>query len=296
MVCSFLLLKDSMKNLVLTLGLSTLGLTLSGCNPAEFKMYDDHSAGVVAQGTPVAVCDAFNANNIVSPVSGLKCSLYFLKDTDARVSSSTDLVRTGTRVNADLFMNNVNVPTRIFSTGFATDSGDAVVNENGDTLVEWFALSVKSNIRLGPNDAAGEYQLAMISDDGSTVSTQNASGVMTPVVENENAHATKMACATTTLTMTAQTRLPMSLTYFQGPREHIALIMMWRKVRDSNSATLQESECGAEGNDYFFDAGTASAAATPKTPYQNLLARGWKPLSTQNFELQSGSNRCNAPI
>lgn len=278
-----------MKSPCLKLNLVCASLLLNACTAAEFGTYANGSSDNGALGNPpVVICDPFDQANVVSSISGLKGSIYFLKDTDARQSSSIDLINVGTKLNANLFMNDIYTPTRIFSEGFSTNSGLTLKNENGETLIEWFALNLASKIRLAPGESAGEYQLALLSDDGSTLSIQNTSGSYVPLIENENTHPTKMACATQTINMVPESRVPMNLSYFQGPRYHIALIMMWRKVNANTPEELSDVECGAMGNEYFFDPVTRA----PKTPYQNLLARGWKPLAPENFELQSGSNLC----
>jgi hypothetical protein len=275
-----------------------LGFILSGCMPTKFST-SETSKPVIDSGTPVdepptddtppveppVVCDPFDPGSIVSSISGLKGSIHYLQAGQPTETSSTAVIANGTKVDADLFLNSVFVPTRIFNTGFPTSGGTTLQNENGDTLFEWFALNLKSNLKLGENEAEGEYQLAVLSDDGSTLSLNGS-----PFIENESTHPTRMACATTTISMTSSNRIPMNLSYFQGPREHISLMLMWRKVTPGSS--LHEDECGSTGNEYFFEPGTNQTAAVIKAPYQGLLDRGWKPLSPDNYELQTGSNKC----
>ncbi|CAN5434923.1 hypothetical protein BH10BDE1_BH10BDE1_05450 [soil metagenome] len=293
-------LKSTAKNFSLQLSLLVSLFSLMACSPAEFKMYNDLSKSGNNNGlgnvpTPPTVCDPFDPSNIVSATSGLKGSIHYLESSQPTVTSSTDLIAQGKKVDADLFLNRLFVPTRLFSTGFASDNGTAIGTSTTKVLVEWFALDLASKLQLGPGDSAGDYQLAVLSDDGSTMSLMNSVGVFENILENEGAHPTRMQCATQTVRMDTSTKLPMHLTYFQGPREHISLVLMWRKISPGLSSSvnpLADAECGQSGNDYFFNVGTATAPATPKTPYQNLLARGWKPLSANNFELQAGSNRC----
>lgn len=269
---------------------------LSACSPAEFRMYSDLTDTNNSTGTPdptPAICDPFDPSNIISSTSGLKGSIHYLDGASPQYSRSTDVINHGKKVDADLFLNRVFVPTRIFSAGFATEDGQSIKDSNGALLDEWFALNLNSRLQLGPGESAGDYQLAVLSDDGSTLSLQNSQGVFEPLVQNEGTHTTQLACSSKVVSMTSTTRLPMNLTYFQGPRHHISLIIMWRKVpAGANPNALSDAECGKSGNEYFFNVGTATTAATAKKPYQDLLARGWKPLSASNFELQSGSNRC----
>ncbi|HVK60524.1 MAG TPA: hypothetical protein VM432_03190 [Bdellovibrionales bacterium] len=277
--------------------LSTLGLLLSltACMPAEFKMYEEKvkaaNNGLGDPDDPPAVCDPFDTSNNVSAISGLKGSIHYLKDGQPRSNSSTDLINTGTQLKADLFLSSLYVPTRIFNSGFVPDGAPGLVNESNQLLIEWFALNLKSKLKLGSADRDGLYQLAVLSDDGATLSLQDQNGVFQKLIDNEGTHPTRMACASKVIDMNAASRIPMNLSYFQGPREHISLILMWRKV-DPN-ASLSDSQCGKEGNDYFFNVGNATTPAVMKSPYQQLLSRGWKPLSAENFELQEGYNRCN---
>ncbi|MDZ4084177.1 MAG: hypothetical protein U1E10_14635, partial [Bdellovibrionales bacterium] len=120
----------------------------------------------------------------------------------------------------------------------------------------------------------------------------NEDGKDSTLISNEGAHQTKLGCAAKTVAMTKNLRLPMRLTYFEGPRYHIALTLMWRKV-DGSSSSLAEKECNAEGNEYFFTPATNTAAAVPKAPYLGMLDRGWRPLKAENFELSSGYNLCS---
>src|SRR5690606_33560846 len=79
--------------------------------------------------------------------------------------------------------------------------------------------------------------------------------------------------------MTNDSLIHFNLKYYQGPRYHISLIPMWRKVSDSTST---ETQCGQTGNEMYFDYNNNSA---PRQAYKNLLARGWKPWSFENYVL-----------
>lgn len=269
--------------------------SLAACSPAEFKMYNDLSGsgkngnGGLGVVNPPTVCDPFDSSSIVSATSGLKGSIYYLDTAAPWVSTSADLIAQGKKVDADLFLNRLFMPTAYFTAGFTGNDGRPIGTPNQKVLTEWFALDLTSKIKLAPGEAAGDYELAILSDDGTTLSLMNQTGVFEKFIENENTHPTKMQCAAQTVKMDATTKIPMHLTYFQGPRTSLALIMMWRKV---TSRTAPEPECGTVGDDYFFNLGTNTTPAVAKQSYNDMLARGWKPLSNDNFELQAGSNRC----
>jgi hypothetical protein len=71
----------------------------------------------------------------------------------------------------------------------------------------------------------------------------------------------------------------MKIDYYQGPRYHIALVPIWRKV---NSSTPNDPLCGKNGNNYFFDPDHNSM---PLAAYNQLASRGWYPLGVANFSV-----------
>jgi len=268
-------------------------LGLTACAPAKFSMNGLDSNGnptVTSTGGPPVICDPFDSTNIISATSGLQGSIYYLDASQPRYTNSIDYINNGHKVNADLFMNSVNVPTRIFSYGFVTDGGLTLVDNSNQLLVEYFGLKLDSKIKLGASDDEGDYQLALLADDGATLSLDDGSGTFQQIVGDEGEHPTQFACASHVLSMDRQSRIPIDLTYFQGPRYHIALMMLWRKI--SAPQSLSDKECGNSGNDYFFSFDQTTGKSVAQPAYLGLLMRGWKPLSAENFELQSGSNKC----
>ena len=284
------------------IGITILSQILLACSAAEFDASSSKVEGLnTGDGTPV-VCDPFDPSNVISPRHGLQGKIHsWPVSKSSKPSSSLDLINRGFLIDADLFLNKVDVPTRWFDTGFTSADGRALVNEEDEILTEWFALDLKSRLKLADDEAEGNYQLAILSDDGSTLfltgdgsgsGSTPGSGAPTTLISNEGAHQTKLGCAARAISITKDQRIPIRLTYFEGPRYHIALTLLWRKV-DGSSRSLAETECGAEGNEYFFTPATNSTAAVPKAPYLGLLSRGWRPLRPENFELSSGDNLCS---
>jgi len=223
------------------------------------------------------VCDPFQDTSPTA-TSGLKAKLYTMAGGEKPNNLDT-FYNSGVMSDKDLFFSEVNVPTRIFSLGFPTETGEVVKADDGTDLVEWFALRMESKLKLGPNDEEGIYELALLADDGSRLSIKDENGAYVVAVDNDGLHPTKMGCGSS-VTMTADTKLSVQIDYFQGPRWHISVIPMWRKV---TAETLAEPRCGQLGNSLFFDSNNNSS---PQPAYNELLSTGWKPIATDNWEIE----------
>lgn len=218
--------------------------------------------------------------------AGLQGKLYYLTDNMPRFTTVEDYTRaidTGTTV----FLNDVNVPTRMFDRGFPTADGSLLM-ANGKILVEWFELYLETQIQLTGADADGSYQFAMIADDGATMELMGVNGFKRHV-DNDGTHSSRLACATSPVLMDHAVRLPARIKYYQGPRTEIALMLLWRTVPSASSVPA-EPLCGATGQDKFFN--YFNNPSTPNQAYLDLLSRGWKPLQPGNFVLP-GQNRVN---
>jgi hypothetical protein len=245
------------------------------------------------------VCNPLgNGGGSTSDTGGLIATLsYFPFKTDPStgweintIGNGIDLAdfsQSASVLTQNVFFNNVDVPSEHFTVGFPDEDG--VPLKVGTTVLdEYFSLDFKSQIVLGPNDVPGNYQFLTLSDDGSIFSVDTGSGLQ-PLISADGEHSSEVACAAKTVAMTASTKLPMELHYFQGPHDTIAMIVMWRFVPAGGSLT--DSECNKVGGDsYYFNETTLA----PLSPYNGLLARGWKVLANDNYELPAatGTNPC----
>lgn len=240
------------------------------------------------------VCDPFDGgpSNPTDPNygRGLKANLYYLRDDQPRYQTVVDYINSGMRADQYLFFTSLNVPTRMFNIGFPTESGSLVKRDDGENLYEYFALRLSTVLQLGPDDEPGDYEMAILSDDGAIMRLRGADGQYQTIVDNDGDHPTKMGCGGT-ITMTRETQKLMQFDYYQGPRYHIAVIPMWRKKVQGQAA---EPLCGQNGNNLFFDENTSA----PKAAYNALLSRGWKPLDMDNYSLPASTifNPCEPGI
>lgn len=249
-----------------------------------------------------AVCDPFGSAEVGQRVNGVWGRIFYWDpwwDPVTQTACTTKrtgpgnvagYISEGVMIDVELFLNQLNVPTRPFDQGFSTQDAMILKTPRGDTMYEYFALQMESVLKLGNRDTPGYYQFAMIADDGSVMQMDDH-GVFRTVVNNDGTHPTKMACANEAVYFDANTRLPVKINYYQGPRYHIAMMLMWRKVADASAASLVESQCGKSGNSYFFNSNVSPPA--PSSNYAGLINRGWKVLSADNYLLPPGHNDTN---
>ncbi len=238
------------------------------------------------------VCDPFADDDDTGgvPQYGLRGKLYHIPAGQTVYHRVDDYINKGVDTGMFVFLNEVFVPTRIFSRGFETMKGNLVQLSTGETLMEYFAMDFESTIGLSNQDPAGLYQLGILSDDGTVLSIKDYQSEQDPknlpwqtLVDNDGTTPTRFACGKSALPLAALDRVPIRLKYYQGPRHHIALTLLWRRVAANTAQALADVECGKSGNDRFFNSRTVPS--TPLKPFLDLQARGWRVLTPANYRL-----------
>lgn len=269
-----------------------LAVSLTACQGADASKISQEAQTAAPQRSydPSKLsCNPFGGGAPIYYNQGLNAQLYYLRDGQPNYSNVNDMIANGTHLDVDLFFSDVNVPTRLFSQGFPSQAGPLLRTAEDRVLVEWFALRYKSVVRLGPNDRAGQYQFAILADDGAMLRADlNGNGIYQDVVNDDGLHPSKVACAPHSVRMDSSTQMPIQLDYYQGPRYHIANILMWREVDSSvDEAThpevLADAACGVAGNDTWFNFNVTPTV--PRDPFIQMLNRGWKVMSADNFLL-----------
>ncbi|MGZ3725652.1 MAG: fibronectin type III domain-containing protein [Pseudobdellovibrio sp.] len=276
--------------------LSITALFLSGC-PTGTETGSESGSTVVsdpnAPGTPPPtnppstavrnICDPFQTNSPQARDRGLVGNLLYLTDDQPRYDNITDIINNAVIVPATIYLDRLYTPTRPFDRGFSTQDGSLIKTIDGNTLYEYFALHMESQLQLAANENPGFYQLAVLADDGALLKVPDGNGGYKVIVDNDGTHPTRMGCATEPIYLDHNTKIPMILDYYQGPRYHIALVAMWRPWPDGVSDTnpVNDDYCGQMGNDLFFDSTQDPVASQPA--FYELLARNWKVLENDNY-------------
>ncbi len=288
---------DSQKTMRLVYFISTaITLVLMGCGEKVQLGSENVLQGNSASGLsvlPVNVNQYASNKLVCNPLSdaptqqtnyekGIKAELFYLTAGMPRLYSSLDYLQFGKKSDQNIFLTDVNVPTRMFTEGFSTAAGSVLKNDEGQKLIEYFGLKMKTNLMLTPEDADGEYELALLSDDGATLILKSGTGSEADdvLIQNDGDHPTRMGCASHTIRLKQNIMQPIEITYYQGPRAHISNVLIWRKSKMAATDPL----CGQLGNNLFFN---PDAKSEPQQAFQDLLGRGWSIVKPNNFMISS---------
>jgi hypothetical protein len=211
---------------------------------------------------------------------GIKAELFYKTALMPRYYSSVDYINRTQKSDQKLFLTDMNVPTRMFTEGFANASGSYLKDDAGAKLIEYFGIKMSTSLILTPDDSAGEYELALLSDDGTTLTLKSGTGTEADdqIISNDGDHPTRMGCSTHTVKMRSNVMVPIEVTYYQGPRYHIANVLMWRK-----KSTAAEPLCNQLGNELFYNPDTGA----PQQAVKDLVSRGWTVVKPDNFMMST---------
>lgn len=262
-----------------------------GCELPDQVQEGDTIGDVLPISDPAhTVCDPFSDDyNPTYRDHGILGHLYTLQPGQPQYSSTMDYYNNGSRFDANIFFNLLHIPTRPWDRGFTTRAGQTLTNSNGEPVYEWFGVHFQTLVKLGPNNAVGNYQFALLSDDGTLLNMADDLSNFRSIVNNDGNHPTKLACSTTPVYLGPYTEIPTEIFYHQGPRYHIALTILWRPW----PANPNDPLCGQQGNSLYFD--STQNPPVPKQAWNDLQARGWRVLEPTNYLLPAGvaENPCS---
>lgn len=222
-------------------------------------------------------CDPLNSNSRTSCDKRLKAKLYFQPGSPTYSDGWSDVnmyLQSGHYVG-EIFFSDLFIPTRSFSTGFP----------GVDQRTEFFALDITTKLQVSSEMPAGNYQLGIISDDGSIVSYTNSSNQEIELVNQNTYTSSKLGCANQSVTLSNNQKIDLRVRYFQGPQTAIGLVLMYRPW--SQSALNTPISCGFISDSLFgafpVPVRTNGDRSYPGTSYEQLIDQGWKPIPSSSF-------------
>ncbi|MBK7893068.1 MAG: hypothetical protein IPJ84_20095 [Bdellovibrionales bacterium] len=108
---------------------------------------------------PKTVCDPFGGTPDPRSNQGLKAELWWLGAGVSPQHNVSTMISSGTASTQNLFFSELNVPTRLFQMGFASEAGGTVQNDSGNTLIEYFALRSNRFFALALNKSQDSTSL-----------------------------------------------------------------------------------------------------------------------------------------
>lgn len=197
-------------------------LGFQNCSKASFKTALDYGASSLGNGGGPILCDPFSSPggcDANAQLGGLIGNVFYLPNGPL----VDDYINNGAKLQVRIQLSKVDVPTRAWDVGFSLPNGSQLLDDAGQPLIEWFALDLKGFIKLPATIAAGAYQFALESDDGSILDING-----TTVINHDGQHSPSFKCASQAVTLPAAAKYPVRLRYYQGPRNQIALRLLWR--------------------------------------------------------------------
>lgn len=271
-------------------------------NPADQiadpgKEYYSNLTSIASSGS--YICSALGTKEVVSDKSGLKAELRYLNSNNTFTTAQKNSLLSVnyfdenlpyiSKAEETIYLNDVNIPTRLFSSGFAKPNGDLLKDNSGNVLIEYFALKMEAVLKLSANDEEGNYLLSTISDDGTVVQIKE-NNVWKTIITNDGAHSTKMGCADAPIKFTRNSEVPIRIYYNQGPRTEIANVLVWKKV-DGITAQDHLQYCDSASSTSFWDPNLSSNNEGPWI--KDVYSLGWSIVKPQNFMLPNSEvNPC----
>lgn len=249
---------------------------------------DVFTGGIEFSGTQAFLrtvsCSIFDSEedsytSCVEQKSGLLGRLYYLEDrTDGSVrpqnlytkygnpiafnstvlNSVNVIIDQGIVSDTYILMPQVAVPQISFTEGFKISETQVLRDASGKKLIEAFALDLIGDLKLSSSLSPGTYEIALISDDGSLldIDLQN-DGNYTRIIANDGYHSAHMKCSSMFIELNRDSKYPIRMRYYQGPRTAIALTMMMRPVfnRFAQTPGATDISCDrtVQGTDFTSD-------------------------------------------
>ncbi|MGZ3794649.1 MAG: hypothetical protein ACXVCP_20040, partial [Bdellovibrio sp.] len=237
------------------------------------------------------VCDPFSDSKTTSPDDGLLARLILRSpEMTGNVDSVMDYIYNGQWTDQKVYFASVNVPTRDFTKGFVTLDGQVLKDDKGNKLIQDFALEYTSVLQLSDTDKEGEYQIALLTDDGSRLFVKENES-WNELVNNDGSHLTRMGCPYRTIHMDKNSRIPIKLVYYQGSGPSLANVMAWRHYKHAKiwKNPARNGLCGFQSDKFFFN----PKKGKDSVGMMFLKSHDWKILQPANFKMpQLKANPC----
>ncbi len=210
------------------------------------------------------ICNPFAESKKCSPTqsssqtNGLIGYIYYLKSLHGSYwglyhSSLDDYFDYGIKVPNLVQMSQINIPARAFLKGFKVADGSIIKDRNGNKLYEWFSLRLSGFIMPNRSSKERSYEFSMLSDDGMRVVIDGQ-----VILEDDGLHEPRWSCTSQSYVFKPLAKKNIEIHYFQGPRTHIAMTLMYRVAGTGQGCPSRDVVEPSHGNwqvvpsDFFY--------------------------------------------
>ena len=205
-----------------------------------------------------------------------------------------------------IFFKDISVTPIAFDAGFFYAPGKYLEDKNNQKLNEWFSVKYETLLQLSTADRPGYYKLASASDDGTIVEADVAGdGKMVEVLNNDGTHSTRFQCQNDKSYLyfpNQDSKIKLNVYFYQGPRVHIANVLMFKYVGATLPADDNIKGCELNGSGNIFS-GSSNSNMTVSKPgegtnsmkpidqdsvsgeYAYLVNNGWSIIPNRNYLL-----------
>jgi hypothetical protein len=204
--------------------------------------------------------------------SGLKAGLYALKTKYINRSnrrSIRSLLNLRKLISIDYFTaEEVNTPNRNYAQGVVGREAEYIIDpRSGNELLENYIIKYQGQIVVNDKRDEGKYEFALLSDDGVILKLDNKR-----IIQTNKVHAVRFSKGRKKINMKINKPVNLDLYYYQGPKNHVANVLLWRKVDNKR----YHRTCSKERY---------------TTNLDQLKLAGWKVVGKENFRQKN--NECH---
>ncbi len=183
--------------------------------------------------------------------------------------------------NKPAYFRNLAHTTRDWEEGFPDYTGTPMTNNDGARLKEYYSFkTIDTYIKMGDDaDMTANYQFAVITDDAAIFEISGKEGSSYKKLITGGYGPPKFICASETVPLKRGELYPVRFHYQQGPRNHTAAVLLWRK--NPNSCSSDTTNCGTAGYEpKYFNGSDLSA---------QVKNQGWQIVPSDNFRFKKSS-------
>lgn len=215
---------------------------------------DNGSTGGDNGSTGPGECDVRICKDIERFLPGLNSELFALKKeyiSKSNKSSIIDLLNPEKLIPIDQFRSlEINTAPRFYDIGVVGREHEIIQDpRSNNELLEYYLIKYEGLLEIKDPSMNGEYEFALISDDGVLLKLNNKT-----VIKTNLYHSPRMDCMEKSIKVKVNKPIKIDLYYHQGMKNHVANMLVWRKVKtidagsevSCHSKKIASSYCGKD--------------------------------------------------